>query len=75
MIGLKRWACSKAERGWVEAAYIYDACDAHCKYMCGLKDVDGKVVGSLRSLAREASRLGKGTKQTFTRPRKFMMRR
>ena len=46
MIDLKRWAYSKVERGWVEAAYIYDACDGHYKHICDLKDVDDKFVDS-----------------------------
>ena len=36
-------------------AYIYDACDAHYKHMCGLKDVDDEFVDSLHSLPREAA--------------------
>ena len=55
--------------------------DARDKHMCGLKDVDGKFVDSTfprregcmePDAELEGVQVGKGTKQTSTRPRKFM---
>ena len=66
-----------------QKAYIYDACDAHYKHMCGLKDVDDKFVDSTfsprggcygtRCRVRRRPGWKKGAKQVSTRPRKFMM--